>query len=265
MNLSEFFRVWGYCSPKLQYPPLIPIFGYVLNVFTRSQEMNINVLTISSKSTPADPVSYFVDDLRLAPLQSQVEVAVVGIDAVLYFSPKKDRDGLIIDIDGFTIISHVDIRNGREPRGSLPLQILLFDDTPFDRGINRRIDGSIARGHTKAELDVFDQGVQVADPDAGDVGPAEDRAEPVAARGQVLIHRYRVGGHIVSDGSAIRQRQVVDARPDRERQVVRVGDTRNQQHLRGSLGGRELLLQQGVDLAAGQRHRNQLVVERLDG
>ena len=89
-----------------------------------SYEPYIDVLTIASKSTPTDPVSSLVNDLRLSFTHFQIKIAVVGIDAVLYFSPEKDRDGLIIDIDGFTIIGHLAAGNGREPPGSLPLQML---------------------------------------------------------------------------------------------------------------------------------------------
>ena len=51
---------------------------------------HIDVLTIRGKATPADAIPLFIHDLGLSPLHRQVEVAVIGVDAVLYFSPQKD-------------------------------------------------------------------------------------------------------------------------------------------------------------------------------
>lgn len=77
------------------------------------------MLSIACEATPADAIAPLVDDLRLSSPHCQIKVAVVGIDAVLYFSPKKDGDGLIVDVNGFTVFSHRAARQ-REETSRLP-------------------------------------------------------------------------------------------------------------------------------------------------
>jgi hypothetical protein len=44
---------------------------------------------ITSKTTPTNAISFFILDLCFTPLHRQVEVALLSIDAMLYFSPQK--------------------------------------------------------------------------------------------------------------------------------------------------------------------------------
>jgi hypothetical protein len=78
----------------------------ILNIIILSREMNVDVLTISSKSTPANAISFFIQDLSFTPLHCQVEVAVIGINAVLHLRPKEYLNGLVIYINGLTVFDH---------------------------------------------------------------------------------------------------------------------------------------------------------------
>ena len=71
------------------------------------------MLTVPSKATPAEAIPSCILDLGFAPLHCQVEVAVIGVDAVLHFRPQEDLDGLIIYIDSFAIFNHCNYREGR--------------------------------------------------------------------------------------------------------------------------------------------------------
>ena len=82
----------------------------------------MDVLTIPSKTTPANAIPFFILDLCFAPLHRQVEVAVIGVNAVLHFRPQEDLDGLTIYIDSFAIFDHCNYREGR--RHNVPPPIL---------------------------------------------------------------------------------------------------------------------------------------------
>jgi len=64
------------------------------------------MLTITSKTTPANAISFFILDLGFTPLYRQEEVAIISVDAVLHFRPKEDLDGMIVYKDGFPIFGH---------------------------------------------------------------------------------------------------------------------------------------------------------------
>jgi len=83
------------------------------------------VLTVAGKTAPTDPSSYSIDNLRLSPAYFQVKLTIIGINAVLYFSPQKDRDGLIIDINSFTIISHFNFRKREGTTGFPPVTSIM--------------------------------------------------------------------------------------------------------------------------------------------
>ncbi len=78
-------------------------------------------------------------------------------------------------------------------------------DTPI--GIDCGIDGCVGRWYTIEKLDVLDQGIQVADPDAGDVSSAEEHAEIVTTGGNKFIAGYRVRSCVREDRCAIGQSQ----------------------------------------------------------
>ena len=58
-----------------------------LNIITLCREMNVDVLTITSKSTLANAIPFFILDLCFTPLHCQEEIAVIGVDAVLHLRP----------------------------------------------------------------------------------------------------------------------------------------------------------------------------------
>ncbi len=64
------------------------------------------MLTIPSKTTPANAISPHVQNLRIPALNGKEEIAVIGVDAVLHFRPQEDLDGLIIYIDSLAIFGH---------------------------------------------------------------------------------------------------------------------------------------------------------------
>jgi len=110
------------------------------------------MLTIPSKSTPSDATSLFIRNLCFAPLHRKEEITVIGIDAMLHFSPKKDRDGLVVDVDDFTFFCHLIPIIRREPIGSLLLAILLI------YGVTFVMRPSIV-GYTAGSIDVLPGGV----------------------------------------------------------------------------------------------------------
>lgn len=77
-----------------------------LNVVILSQEANVDVLTIRGKATPADTISLLIHDLGLSPLHSQVEIAVIGVHAVLHLCPQENRDRLIVYVNRLTVFDH---------------------------------------------------------------------------------------------------------------------------------------------------------------
>ena len=83
----------------------------------------MDVLTIPSKTTPANATPCFIHDLCLAPLHRQEEVAVIGVDTVLHFRPQKDLDGLIVYIDGLTVFGHCYSRRREEAGGASSIYI----------------------------------------------------------------------------------------------------------------------------------------------
>jgi hypothetical protein len=78
----------------------------MLNIIILSWEMNVDMLTIPGKSTPANAISFFIQYFSFAPLHCQVEIAVKGVDAVLHLRPQEYLNGLVIYIDGLAIFGH---------------------------------------------------------------------------------------------------------------------------------------------------------------
>lgn len=70
-------------------------------------ELHINVLTVSREAAPTDPIPFFVNDLSFPVTYFYIKTAVIRVDAMLYFGPLKDFNGLVIDIYGFTFIDHI--------------------------------------------------------------------------------------------------------------------------------------------------------------
>ena len=62
--------------------------------------------TIFNKTVPANVIPQFVKDLRLALLHCQVELVVIGIDAMVSFRPLEDLDRLIVYKNGFTVFKN---------------------------------------------------------------------------------------------------------------------------------------------------------------
>jgi len=71
------------------------------------------MLTVPSKATPAEAIPSCILDLGFAPLHCQVEVAVIGVDAMLDFRPQEDLDGMIVYKDRFPIFCHGWFSEGR--------------------------------------------------------------------------------------------------------------------------------------------------------
>jgi hypothetical protein len=78
------------------------------------------MLTIASKATPADATSFLIEDLRFAPLHSQEEVTVIGVDAMLNLRPEEDPDRVVVHVDGLAIFGQWCSREGRRREAPPP-------------------------------------------------------------------------------------------------------------------------------------------------
>lgn len=70
------------------------------------KKSHVNMLTVASISAPANPISIYIDDFRLAFLNFKEKIAIISVDAMLDFSPQENGDGLIVHVDGLAIFVH---------------------------------------------------------------------------------------------------------------------------------------------------------------
>ncbi len=67
---------------------------------------HINMPAVRGKAAPSNAISVLVYNLCFAPLDCQVQLAIVGVDTMLHFGPDENLDGLVVHEHGLAVFGH---------------------------------------------------------------------------------------------------------------------------------------------------------------